>query len=207
MLPNGARTTRRRSFGWGYRLIGQHALAHPIAAPVYRDHLLSDPFMRFYFRFIHPQRDLASYAPERILPTLQSGLRAFVGQTAWEEFARQWVRERGYAGALPFMPEVVGSHWSRKVQADVVAINWGQRAILIGECKWGADAVDRQTVRDLLDRTVPLTLADLPEGGAGWRVYPALFARAGVTAAARSTLEEAGGMVVDLAMLFDDLGE
>jgi uncharacterized protein len=168
---------------------------------------LSDPFMRFYFRFIHPQRDLASYAPERILPVLQSGLRAFVGQTAWEELARQWVRERGYAGALPFVPEVIGSHWSRQVQVDVVAINWAEKAILVGECKWGTDAVNKQTVRDLLDRTVPLTVADLPESGAGWKVTPALFARVGATPAARKTLEEAGGMVVDLLTLFGDLAE
>jgi uncharacterized protein len=168
---------------------------------------LSDPFMRFYFRFIHPQHDVASYAPERILPTLQSGLRAFVGQTVWEDLARQWVRERGYAGALPFAPEVIGSHWSRHVQADVVAINWPARAILIGECKWGTDTVDRHTVRDLLERTMPLTLADLPDKGTGWQVYPALFARAGATPAARETLEAAGGMVVDLPMLYADLAE
>jgi uncharacterized protein len=168
---------------------------------------LSDPFMRFYFRFIHPHRDLASYAPERLLPVLQQGLRAFVGQTAWEELARQWVREQGYAGGLPLVPEAIGSHWSRKVQADVVAISWAERAILIGECKWGDAAVDRQTVRDLLERTVPLTLADLPNGGTGWQVYPALFARAGATRAAGAALEAAGGMLVDLARLYGDLAE
>src|SRR5262245_45758084 len=168
---------------------------------------LSDPFMRFYFRFIHPHRDVVSYAPERILPVLQSGLRAFVGQTAWEDLARQWVREQGYQGALPFIPEVVGSHWSRTVQADVVAINWSERAILIGECKWGDAAVDRQTVRDLIERTVPLTLADLPDRGAGWQVVPALFARVGATPAARKTLEAAKGFVVDLPTLFADLAE
>jgi len=166
---------------------------------------LSDPFMRFYFRFIHPHGDMASYAPERILPALQQGLRAFVGQTAWQELARQWVGTRGYQSGLPFVPEAVGSHWSRKVQADVVAISWAARTILIGECKWGAEAVDRQTVRDLLERTIPLTLADLPEGGTGWNVYPALFARAGATPAARATLEAAGGMVVDLPTLFAEL--
>src|SRR5262245_8806580 len=168
---------------------------------------LNDPFFRFYFRFIHPHRDVISYAPERILPVLQSGLRAFVGQTAWEELARQWVREQGYAGHLPLVPEAVGSHWSRKVQADVVAINWAEQAILIGECKWGDAAVDRQIVRDLLERTVPLTLADLPNAGAGWRVYPALFARAGATPAARAALEQAGGLLVDLAKLYGDLAE
>jgi uncharacterized protein len=92
---------------------------------------------------------VVSYAPERILPVLQSGLRAFVGQTAWEDLARQWVREQGYQGALPFVPEVVGSHWRRTVQANIVAISWTERAILIGACKWGDAAVDRQTVRDL----------------------------------------------------------
>jgi hypothetical protein len=168
---------------------------------------LSEPFMRFYFRFLHPQRDLASYAPERVLPALQSGLRVFVGQTAWEDLARQWVREHGYAGTLPFVPEAVGSHWSRKVQADVVAISWTARAILVGECKWGTDAVDRQTVRDLIERTIALTLADLPDGGIGWQIYPALFARAGATAAARATLKAAGGILVDLPLLFADLAE
>ena len=71
-------------------------------------------------------------------------------------------------GADPAVcPEVIGSHWSRQVQADVVAINRSARTVLIGECKWGTDAVDRQTVRDLIERTIPLTVADLPDKGAG----------------------------------------
>ncbi|KAA3664093.1 MAG: hypothetical protein DWQ04_07480 [Chloroflexi bacterium] len=36
-----------------------------------------------------------------------------------------------------FVPESVGSHWSRRVQVDVVALNWQTRWFLIGECKWG----------------------------------------------------------------------
>src|SRR6266542_3850608 len=62
---------------------------------------LSDPFLRFSFRFLHPHRDVVSYAPERILPVLQSGLDAFIEQTAWPDLARQWVRARGHQGALP----------------------------------------------------------------------------------------------------------
>ena len=92
------------------------------------------------------------------------------------------------------------------MQADAVAINWDERAILIGACKWGDAAVDRQTVRDLIERTVPLTLADLPDKGVGWLVYPALFARVEATPAARKALTDAGGIAVDLPTLFDDLG-
>lgn len=166
---------------------------------------LTDPFHRFYFRFLQPNQAELSYQPDRVLPLIQQGLRAFVGQTAWEELARQWVWRRGMEQALPFQPEIIGSHWSRQVQADVVAISWTTRAILVGECKWGTDAVDRQTVRDLLERTVPRTVADLPSKGAGWRVYPALFARAGATPAAQATLTAAGGLLVDLATLGADL--
>lgn len=166
---------------------------------------LTDPFHRFYFRFLQPNQAELSYRPDRVLPLIQQGLRAFVGQTAWEELARQWVWRRGMERALPFVPEIIGSHWSRRVQVDVIAINWTARTILIGECKWGDAAVDRQTVRDLIERTIPLTLADLPEHGAGWQMYPALFARAGATPAARATLAAAGGMLIDLPMLFADL--
>jgi uncharacterized protein len=168
---------------------------------------LSDPFLGFFFRFLHPHRDVLSYAPERILPILERDLPAFVEQTAWADLVRQWVRARGHQDGLPFVPEVIGSHWSRTVQAPVAAISWTERAILIGACLWSDTAVDRQTVRDLIDRIVPLTVADLPVQGAGWQVVPALFARVGATPAARKTLTEAGGIIMDLPRLFADLAE
>lgn len=186
----------------------------PITVPPLHQHRsrmgryhLSDAFLRFYFLFLHPHRDILSYAPERILPVLERDLPAFVEQTAWPELAGQWVRARGHQGGLPFVPEVIGSHWSRTVQAPIGAISWTERKILIGECTWTDTAVDRQTVRDLLERTVPLTVADLPDKGDGWQVYPAFFARAGATLAARKTLEDARGLLVDLPTLFADLAE
>jgi hypothetical protein len=106
---------------------------------------------------------------------------------------------------LPFTPEYIGSHWSRRVQVDVVAINWQTRDILLGECKWGADAVDRKIVRELIDGKTPLVLAELPNGGAGWRVHYAIFTRASATAAARQDLMARGGLLVDLERLYQDL--
>lgn len=93
------------------------------------------------------------------------------------------------------------------MEIDVMAISWMERAILIGECKRSTDAVDRQTVLDLLERTIPLTLADPPEGGTDWHVYLALFARMGATPAARTALMVAGGILVNLTMLFYDLAD
>jgi len=166
---------------------------------------LSDPYFRFYFRFLAPHQDDLVYRPEKVLPRIREGLRAFVGETAFEELCRQWVVEQGRTGALPLEVQEVGSHWSRRVQADVVAVNWAARAILLGECKWGAEAVDRGVVRDLIEAKTPRVLQDLPEAGAGWRVHHALFARAGFTAAARAEAGSVGARLVDLETLDADL--
>lgn len=166
---------------------------------------LSDPFFRFYFRFIAPVQDDLNYQPELVLPGIQAGLRAFVGQTAWEELARDWVRWAGVSGALPWAPQVIGSHWSRRVQVDVVAISWQTRQIVLGECKWGEEPVSRSVVRELIGTKAPLVLQELPQGGQGWSVTYALFARAGLTEPAAQELAAHGGLVVDLHRLMRDL--
>lgn len=167
---------------------------------------LSDPYFRFYFRFIAPHQDELSYEPERLLPRIHEGLRAFVGATAFEELCRQWVAAQGQKGQLPFEVQEVGSHWSREVQVDVVGVNWAERAILLGECKWGADAVGRDVVRELVDKT-PRVLKGLPGEGEGWQVRHALFARAGFTDAARQQAGSHKALLVDLIDVDPTFGE
>jgi hypothetical protein len=154
---------------------------------------------------VRPNQAEIAYQPDRVLEQIQAGLRAFVGQTAWEELARRWVFHQGLRRALGFAPEVIGSHWDRSVQADVVAVSWRERTLLVGECTWGADPVTRQELRRLLDHSAPKTLAALPQGGAGWRAIPALFARAGATPDATALLREQGGVLSDLPTLYADL--
>jgi AAA+ ATPase superfamily predicted ATPase len=166
---------------------------------------LCDPYFRFYFRFIAPDQDELAYRPELVLPRIREGLRAFVGLTAFEELSRQWVTEQGRAGKLPMAIQEVGSHWSRTVQVDVVAVNWAERAILLGECKWDTDAVNRAVVRELLETKTPKVLKDLPEEGADWRVHRAFFARTGFTDAARAAAEAVDAILVDLMALDSDL--
>jgi AAA+ ATPase superfamily predicted ATPase len=167
---------------------------------------LTDPFHRFYFRFLRPREAEIAYQPDSVLTEIQAGLRAFVGQTAWEELSRTWVFRQSMHGALSFKPQTIGSHWSRSVQADVVAVSWRERVVLVGECKWGADRVNRQVVRQLIEQTLPNTVAALPDHGTGWRAIPALFARSGATADAQALLREHSGLLIDLPTLYADLG-
>jgi hypothetical protein len=65
----------------------------------------------------------------------------------------------------------------------------------------------RSTVRDLLDRTIPQTLADMQVDAAEWQVKPALFARVGATEGAQAELIGRGGVLVDLPRLATELAE
>jgi hypothetical protein len=166
---------------------------------------LEDPYLRFYFRFIAPNLSLVEQELTGVLwERMSEQFRAFVGATAFEELCRVWTLAQARVGMLPFVPEIVGSHWVQDVQVDVVAVNWHDRAILLGECKWGVDAVGRSVMRELLDKT-PKVLQALPDGEAGWTVHHILFARAGFTEAAQAEAHAHHVLLVDLARLDEEL--
>ncbi|MCE7989763.1 MAG: ATP-binding protein [Caldilinea sp. CFX5] len=168
---------------------------------------LSDPYFRFYFRFFDPVQDLLTVEPARVLELVKQGLRAFVGQTAFELLAQEWVRQQGRKGQLPFTPESVGSHWSRTVQVDVVGINWQRHELLLGECKWTGEPLDRQVIRELIEEKAAKVRRDLAETGTTWQLHFAFFARAGFTDAARREAAAHQAMLVDLAKLDQALHE
>lgn len=161
---------------------------------------LRDPYLRFYFRFIEPHLELIEQKQTNLLwERIREQFRDFIGLTTWEELCREWVMVQANRGRLPFAVERVGSHWSADAQVDVVAINWRDKAILLGECKWGVHPVSRQTIRELVEKSAKVV------PGEDWQVVYAYFARAGFTDAARSEAKALGGILVDLEKLDQDL--
>lgn len=161
---------------------------------------LRDPYLRFYFRFIEPNLEMVEQELTDLLWERIAGqFRAFVGVTAFEDLCREWTLTQARAGTLPFAPELVGSHWATDAQVDVVAINWRDQAVLLGECKWGVEAVGRSVIRELVEKT------SLVVPGDGWRVHYAFLARAGFTDAARAEADSLGALLVDLETLDADL--
>jgi AAA+ ATPase superfamily predicted ATPase len=166
---------------------------------------LRDPYFRFYFRFVAPHHELLPFDVDKVFDHIQQRLHAFVGLTAFEELSRQWVAQQGKAGLLPFEPDAVGAHWSRRVQVDVVAVQWQTRQILLGECKWGHELVNRQVVRELIEGKMPRLKQALPDEGEGWHIHYAFFSRMGFTADALAELQAQAGLAIDLQTLDADL--
>ena len=161
-----------------------------------------DAYLRFYFRFIAPNLTLVEHEQTELLwERIAEQLRAFVGVTAFEEISRDWVRAMGKRRRLPMVPEIVGSHWSRDEQLDVVAMNWRDRTMLVGECKWGLDRVGRNVVTDLLEKAARVRPDE------GFRTSCAVFARSGFTEAAQAEAKAHDVLLLDAETMERDLRE
>jgi len=162
---------------------------------------LADPYLRFYYRFIHPNQHLLEQGlHEWLWKLISEQLRAFIGTYTFEELCREWVLTKARAGQLPFMPERVGSHWAADAQIDVVAINWRLKQILLGEAKWTGKAMKRPIVRELIDKTERVVPDD------DWNVHYAFFCRSGFTDPAIAEAQKHSALLVDLETLGRDLG-
>lgn len=165
-----------------------------------RYHVL-DAYFRFYFRFISPYAAQLPFQSDPTLSKIRHEYRAFVGMTVFEDLAHTWLWHEARGGKLPFFPEFVGRHWSRSAQVDVAAVNWREKQVLLGECKWGEHPVSKQTARELFERKTPNITKELTKYGDNWTIHHAYFARAGYTSAAEDWLSEQGAIVIDLARL------
>ncbi|MYN64538.1 MAG: ATP-binding protein [Acidobacteria bacterium] len=98
---------------------------------------LADPFLRFWFRYVYPNRSALEAGRSRqvlesvVLPDLDT----FMGPP-YEDICRQhlignWQRLLGW------QPLRVGRYWDSRTEIDLVAVDAaGERAAFV-ECKWG----------------------------------------------------------------------
>ena len=168
-------------------------------------YVLADHYLRFYFRFVRPNLDLlAQELYDEVERRIVDQLRAFIGMTAFEELCQEWTLVQARAGRLPFAVEQVGAHWGGGVQVDIVAINWRDKLLLLGEAKWGTSEVGRQVIRGLIESKTPKVLKALSDDG-DWQVHYTFFARKGFTIAAQELAKKHGARLVDLNKLDNNL--
>jgi uncharacterized protein len=164
-------------------------------------YFVRDHFLRFYYRFVVPQLGpLARGYEEAAAAKIQAELRPFLGEHVFEELCREWVWAAAMDGQLGFAPEAVGSYWrtyrGQAVQLDVVAAAPREQKLLIGEAKWGRDALSRNVLTDLLKRS-----QRMPQVAEGWQTQYALFARGGFTDSLAQAAQESGSRLISLSQM------
>lgn len=164
-------------------------------------YVIIDPYLRFYFRFLAP--NLSSIERGRTRQTislLSDHLPDFIGTHTFEELCREWIDARAEVDNFPFLPERVGSFWSKEAQVDVLAINWRTKDILLGECKWQKQTVGRQVIQTLFDKTEKV----LPQN-AEWSVHYAFFSRHGFTEPAQELAQSKQTLLVSFPEIEADI--
>jgi hypothetical protein len=112
---------------------------------------VSDPFFRFWFRYVYPNRSrLQRGRVEEVCEAILADLDNYMGPV-FEEVCRDWAgrhsAEAKLAGA-----EDIGAYWTRTHDVEVDLVARGHKGIVaVGSCKWStrADAHD-------LDRLIVL---------------------------------------------------
>ena len=149
---------------------------------------ITDPFLRFYFRFLFSRRDqLALGEPDQAFAEFRRHLRDFIGAHTWEELCREWVLRAANRSEIPLYPDYVESAWTKTGQIDVVGLNRKERHLVLGECKWTAEPQEAAALRALVAKTA---LA-IPDKGK-WKLFYLGFAKNGWTTGAKAFAAELG---------------
>jgi uncharacterized protein len=152
-----------------------------------------DPFFRFWFRFVFPNRSrLARGRIGEVAAEIQRDLAAFVGPI-FEDCCREWL---GRYSRLGEGATAVGRWWSRRhdTEIDVVAVAKSTYSVL-GSCKWSTRALGTDVLDELYRGRAVL-------GPKAAQAELVLFSRSGFTRAARERGEREAVHLVEISDLF-----
>lgn len=153
---------------------------------------VADPFFRFWFRFVFPNRSLLERGRiKEVLGIVERDMDAYMG-LAFEDCCREWAG-RFAEDALPASRQL-GSWWARdgQTEIDVVGASRG-RYDLLAACKWSTSA-PASVLEQLLEQR-----ESLPRAG---RAKLVIFAR-GFSRALRRRAEDEGVALIGIGRLFD----
>ena len=153
---------------------------------------LRDPYLRFWFRYVHPNRSQLERGGAQIILNNQvlQQLDLFTG-LAFEEICQQFLWSAELSGEFPLTPLNIGNWWNANEEIDLVVL--GEDSAMLVECKWASRPVDNDILANL-ERKASLILPELDDR----RVCFGLCSRSGFT----SQLIQDAQARVDV-MLFD----
>lgn len=156
----GIQTSELTYYLKGLRSIGLVSKEMPIVSgsrrAVYR---LSDNLFRFWYHFVLPNRTAIERGMQRrVLRGVLEGLPAFCGPV-FEDVCAQWLWMRNADGSLPVEFDDLGRWWGNdpqlreEAEIDLVGTDGGH-IVLVGECKWRNEDLDRDVVKTLEHRSM-----------------------------------------------------
>lgn len=112
---------------------------------------VADEFLRFWFRFVEPNRSSIEEAPDRVYKgTIEPNLPTYVA-TTFESVCQEAVWAGMQHGVFDSYSSV-GRWWYGEDEVDIAALAPDADRILLGECKWTTEPVDSSLVTSLQEK-------------------------------------------------------
>ena len=145
---------------------------HKSRRGIYR---LRDSYVRFWFRYVHPNRSQLERGSAQIILNNQvlPQLDLFTG-LAFEEICQQFLWSAGLSSKLPFTPLNIGNWWNAHEEIDLIGL--GETDAMLAECKWTSKPIGRDILANL-ERKANLLRPELENR----KVCFALCSRSGFT--------------------------
>jgi uncharacterized protein len=127
---------------------------HPLGGNGPASWSVSDPFFRFWFRYVYPNRSrLQRGRVEEVCAAILAGIDNHMGGV-FEQVCREWAGRYSADEQLATADEI-GAYWTRTHDVEVDLVARGRKGILaVGSCKWStrADAHDLDRLIELRGR-------------------------------------------------------
>ncbi|MFA6126983.1 MAG: DUF234 domain-containing protein [Bacteroidales bacterium] len=115
---------------------------------------ISDPFLRFYFRYVSPNRSLLVLDHTgAVNQQIRSGFAHFTA-SQWEQICRESIH-----GIYPDISWLPAQSWwgndrnSKPLEFDLVSETADRKTMLIGECKWSDKINPEAVLTELKEKT------------------------------------------------------
>jgi uncharacterized protein len=143
---------------------------HKSRRGIYR---LKDHYLRFWFRYVHPNRSQLERGGAQIILEKQviPDIDHF-SSLVFEKVCQQFFWQSGLSRKLPFIPTNIGNWWNAKEEIDIIVI--GEKEAILVECKWTSKPAGMDVLTEL-EKKGQFVLPELGER----RIHLALCSRSG----------------------------
>ena len=159
---------------------------------------ISDPLLRFWFRYIFRNQSLIEMGEtERLNSKIMQDLPTLMGH-AFENLTRALLTARNDGSIVPFVFEKIGGYWNRtgSVEIDIVALDDAGGNILFGECKLSGNRFNVADAVRLKEKA-----GQVAWNNASRKEHFVLVSHEPVSPGRRKELENEGVAVVELKQL------
>ena len=113
---------------------------------------IADRMTAFWFRYVYPHSDLLGRGEkEKIMNIVRIDLPFDTMRSAYVEICTEKAWDMASEGSWDLIPDRIGGYWGKDVSADIVGIDYGAEAILVGTCVCSESPAGPEVLEDLRD--------------------------------------------------------